>query len=117
MNAYKTIDSDIEELGEVTKEQIQNLLNGLDELDALLSEDKICSIGLCRSETDFMEIRPVGKSQYLIWSDRISASKGLMGKLFGKRHIEKVVEGRAQAIEAANFYMEHPRDEFEQKYS
>ena len=114
MRAYKIYDElDMEELGDIKKGQISALL---DEADASLSSDKPYGIGLYRSEEDFVEIRPVGHSGYLIWSDRLSTPRGFMGLLSRKKRIEKIIENRAQAIEAAICYMEQSRDEFEQKY-
>ena len=115
MRAYKAFDdSEMEELGDIAKEQIPALV---DEADESLSGDRQFGIGLYRSEQDFMEVRPVGKSEFLIWSDVISASKGIVGLLSRKKHIQKVVQGRDKAIESASDYWDMARDAFEQKYS
>ncbi|MDR7134081.1 hypothetical protein J2X06_001265 [Lysobacter niastensis] len=114
MRAYKAFDeSGIEELGPVSKDQVPALIAAA---EASLSGESF-GVGLYRSKKDFMEVRPVGKSEYLIWSDRISDGVGVLGWLTRKQHIEKIVNGQAQAIEAALYYMDFSRDAFERKYS
>lgn len=114
MRAYKAFDeSGIEELGPISKELVPGLIAAA---EASLS-GKSFGIGLYRSEKDFMEVRPVGKSEYLIWSDRIAGSGGILGWLVRKPHIQKAVVGQAKAIEAALYYMDSSRAAFERKYS
>lgn len=114
MRAYKAFDdSGIEELGVVSREQVPVLIEAA---EASLS-GKHFGVGFYRSEKDFVEVRPVGKSEYLIWSDCISGGRGILGWFSRKRHIQKTVSGRASAIEAALYYMDFSRDAFERKYS
>jgi hypothetical protein len=118
MRAYKAYDeSRIEEIGDVSKDQVPSLI---EQAEASLATAKYFGIGFYRTETDFLEIRPVGKFEYMVWSDRI-ASKANAGflRLFSKanRHIEKVVTGRGKAVEAVLYYMDYSREAFEQKYS
>jgi hypothetical protein len=118
MRAYKAFDeSGIEELGEVAKDQVSALIG---EAEASQATDKQFGVGFYRSEKDFLEIRPVGKSEHMIWSDRItrSANTGL-SSLFSKtkNKIDKVVIGQEKATEAVLYYMDYSREAFEQKYS
>ena len=118
MHAYKAYDeSGIEELGDVSKDQIAALI---EQADASLATGKHFGIGFYRTEKDFLEIRPVGKSEYMVWSDRIAGNTnaGFLG-LFSraKRHIDMIVTGREKAIEAVWYYMDYSREAFEQKYS
>jgi len=118
MRAYKAYDeSGIEELGEVAKDQVPSLI---ERADASLATDKQFGVGFYRSEKDFLEIRPVGKSEYMIWSDRIvrNTSAGFLGS-FSKTNsnIDKIVAGREKAVEAVLYYMDYSREAFEQKYS
>ena len=116
MQAYKSfVESGIEELGEITKDQIPMLFDAAEKALEAPDENIQFALGFCRSEKDFLEITPVGKSQYLIWSDRIAPKKGIAG-WFGRKRIEKIVTGRDQAIEAALYYWEHERGEFEETY-
>ena len=76
-------------------------------------------VGFYRTETDFVEIRPVGKSEFMVWSDCIvkNASSGLLGFFQKKKsHIDKIVVGRESAIAAVSDYMDCSREAFEQKY-
>jgi hypothetical protein len=118
MRPYKAYDeSGIEELGDDSKDQISSLI---EQADTSLATDKQFGIGFYRTEKDFLEIRPVGKSEYMIWSDRIArnANVGFLG-LFSKAksHIDLIVSGREKAIEAVLYYMNYSREAFEQKYS
>ena len=112
MKAYKAyLDSGIEELGDKPLNVVLDLIRS-----ARQSEDvKEFGIGFYRSERDFMEVRYVGKDQYLIWSDRIVGP--LWKRLLSKRHIEKIVDGDQGALEAVSVYFEQSRERFEQRYS
>ena len=113
MRAYKGFEeSGIEELGPVSGEQVADLIAAA---EASLS-NKPYGLGLYRSKKDFVGIRPVGDSEYLVWSDRISGG-GLLARFFSSGHIEKVVRSRAEAVEAALYYMDSSREAFERKYS
>ncbi len=118
MRAYLAHDDGgTEELGEAKKEQVLSLI---DRAEASLATEKQFGVGFYRSEQDFLEVRPVGKSQYMIWSDVIASNtgSGFLGLLSKKKaHIEKVVVGREAAAEAANCYMDFSREAFERKYS
>lgn len=114
MRAYKTFeDSRPIELGEVTKDQIASLI---DEIDPALTGNNPLGIGFCRSEEDFIEITPVGNSQYLIWSDCIAGTKGFLSKLFRQSPIQTTVKSLDDAIEAVIYFWDCSREEFEQKY-
>lgn len=117
MRAYFAYDEGgIEELGETTKEQMLSLI---EQAEASLIGDKQFGVGFYRTERDFFEVRPVGKSQYMLWSDLISDSgnRGFVARLLRKKtHIEKIVAGRDLAVAAAYDYLESSREEFERKY-
>jgi len=109
----------IEELGEVHEDDLPALL---DRADAALSGNRQFGIGLYRSKQDFFEIRPVGKSEYMLWSDRIVGRRGAgfwgwLAWLLAKAQIDQTVQGRSTALAAASYYMSHTRDAFERKYS
>ena len=106
-------DSGIEELGDVSKGQVLSLI---EQAVASLANDKQFAVGFCRRESDFLEIRPVWKSQYMIWSDRL-VPRRLRDVSRVKRHIEKVVIGREAAHEAVLFYMDDSREAFEARYT
>jgi hypothetical protein len=118
MRAYLAYDDGaIEELGDIVRDQVASLI---DKADASLAADRQFGIGLYRNDKDFFEIRPVGKCEYMIWSDIIakSQSSGLLGFLFKRKsHIDKVLSGRDTAAEAAFYYMEYPREAFERRYT
>jgi hypothetical protein len=113
MRAYLAYDdSGIKELGDVSKDDLPALI---EQADASLATHKQCGVGLYRSEKDFLEIRPAGKSEYLIWSDRL-APRRLLDLLRVKRHIDRVVIGREAAYQAMLYWMDNSREAFEQKY-
>jgi len=118
MRAYKAYDeSGIEELGDVSKDQVSLLI---EQADASLTTAKQFGVGFYRTEKDFLEIRPVGKSEYMVWSDRIAGNTntGFLGFFSkAKRHIDTTVTGREKAVEAVLYYMDYSREAFEQKYS
>lgn len=117
MRAYIAYDEGgIDELGEIDKEQVASLI---DKADASLNVEKQFGVGFYRSKKDFLEIRPVGKSQYMVWSDLIAnkQSSGLLSFFsWGKANLDKIVIGRDAAIEAVYYYMDYSREAFEQKY-
>ena len=117
MRAYFAYDEGrIEELGETTKEQVLTLI---EQAEASLAKDKQFGVGFYRTERDFFEVRPVGESQYILWSDLIadSGNRGFVARfLRSKTHIEKIVDGRVLAAAAAYDYFECSREEFERKY-
>ncbi len=118
MRAYIAHDEGgIEELGEVEKDQLLSLI---DRAEASLATEKQFGVGFYRSEKDFLEVRPVGKSQFMIWSDviAINTSSGLLGVFSKKKaHIEKLVSGREAAVGAVSYYMDYSRGAFEREYS
>jgi hypothetical protein len=119
MRAYLAYDEGgIDELGAIDKEQVVSLI---EKADASLRTKKQFGVGFYRSEKDFLEIRPVGKSEYMIWSDIISGGGGSSGLLgffsMRKTHIDKIVAGRETAAEAVFYYMDHSREAFERKYT
>lgn len=119
MRAYLACDEGgIDELGAIDREQVAKLI---DKANASLLTKKQFGVGFYRSERDFLEIRPVGGSEYMVWSDIISGgggSSGLIGFfLKRKAHIEKIVAGREEAVEAVYYYMDHSREAFERQYT
>jgi hypothetical protein len=92
----------------------------IDKADASLAAENRFGIGFYRSEKDFVEIRPAGKSEYMLWSDIITKSErsGILG-FFSKRknHIDRIIMGRLAAAEAVYYYIDHSREEFERRYS
>jgi hypothetical protein len=118
MRAYKAYDEgDIDELGDIDKEKVASLI---DKADASQAAEKQFGVGFYRSEKDFLEIRPVGRSQFMVWSDVLaqSRSSGLLGFFsLRKAHIDKIVTGRDAAIEVVHYYMDNSREAFESKYS
>ena len=118
MRAYFAYDEGgIEELGETTRDQVPSLI---EQAEGSLAGDKQFGVGFYRTERDFFEVRPVGKSQYMLWSDLISdgGNRGFVARfLQRKTHIEKIVSGRDSAVHAAYDYFESSREEFERKYS
>jgi hypothetical protein len=117
MRAYFAYDEGgIEELGESSKERVLSLI---EQAEVSLTGDKQFGVGFYRTERDFFEVRPVGKSQYMLWSDIIadSANRGFVARFLQKKaHIEKIVDGRDLAVAAAYDYFESSREEFERKY-
>jgi hypothetical protein len=117
MRAYFAYDEGgIEELGETTRERVPSLI---EQAEAALLKDKQFGVGFYRSERDFFEVRPVGKSQFMLWSDLIAdgGNRGFAARfLRRKAHIEKIVGGRDLAIAATYDYFESSREEFERKY-
>jgi hypothetical protein len=90
----------------------------IEQAEASLKGDKQFGVGFYRTERDFFEVRPVGKSQYMLWSDIISdvGSRGFVARfLQRKTHINRIV-GRDLATAAAYDYFECSREEFERKY-
>jgi hypothetical protein len=117
MRAYFAYDEGgIEELGETPREKVPLLI---EQAEASLSGDKQFGVGFYRTERDFVEVRPVGKSQYMIWSDLISGNDTrdfLARFLQRKSHIDKIVAGRELAVAATHDYFDCSREEFERKY-
>ena len=117
MRAYIAYDEGgIEELGEIERDGVLPLI---DRADASLSKKSQFGVGFCRSKKDFLEVRPVGKSEYLLWSDAIAkaGSAGFLGLFFRRKaHIDKIVAGRDAAATAVYYYMDYPRETFERKY-
>ena len=114
MRAYKAFDDGrIEELGDIPSSHFVEYIEAAAES---LGGDSF-GFGLMRSEKDFVEIRPVGNDQYLIWSDVLVRRKGLLSALFSRAHIEVLVDSRERALEAALAYENCPREEFERRYS
>ena len=118
MRAYIAYNEDgIEELGDINKERVIFLI---DSAYASLASEKQFWVGFYRSEKDFLEIRPVGKSECMIWSDVIAKSQslGLLEFFFRRKiHISKIVVGPEAAAEAVYYYIDYSREEFELKYS
>jgi hypothetical protein len=114
MRVYKGYDTGkIEELGAPDQSALPTLLS---EAVSSIGKNDFC-IGVNRSEKDFVEIRPVGKSQYMVWSDRLCKTGTFWQRLSQTRNIQKVVEGEERAIEALNTYMDESREAFEQAYT
>lgn len=118
MRAYIAYDEGgIDELGTIDREQVVSLI---DKADASLATEKQFGIGFYRNKKDFIEIRPVGKSEYMVWSDIIARGQGsgFFGFFLGRKaHIDKIVEEREAAVEAVYYYLDYSREAFERKYS
>ena len=118
MRAYIAYDEGgIEELGDIDKDQVLSLI---DKADASLTGAKQFGVGFYRSEKDFLEVRPVGKSQYMLWSDLIVKGQSTgFASFFSRRktHIDNIINGRAAAADVVYSYMDYSREEFEHKYS
>ena len=114
MIVYKGYDTGtIEELGVLDQSALSALLS---EAVNSIGKNDFC-IGINRSKKDFVEIRPVGKSQYMVWSDRLCKTGTFWQRLSQPRNIQKVVEGEERAIEALNTYMSESREAFERAYT
>ena len=114
MKVYKAyVEEGIEELGELNLDLIPHLL----EESASTTEGDSFSVGVSRTKNDFIEVAFVGKDQYLVWSDRLCKTGSFWQRLNQKRNIEKVVTGKAQALEAIKVYVNETRTEFEVAYS
>mgnify|MGYP000686279733 CR=1 FL=1 len=114
MNVYKGYDSGkIEDIGNVSRPGIEQLLR---EAVESIGNNDFC-IGLNRSDKDFVEIRPVGNSQYIVWSDRLCKIGSFWQRFLQTRNIEKIVEGESNALQAIEIYINKPREHFEQTYT
>ncbi len=115
MNAYKSFcDGQLQELGEVGPSDVTALLADAD--TALSSGQPSYSLGFCRSDSDFLEICPVGRSQYLLHADLLATPWSFKRFLTRKSHIERIVTGAPAAIQTVLDFMERPREEFERIY-
>lgn len=113
MRAYKLfVESGIEELGPVAREDVPALMASVEETPDVDWR----GVGFYRDEKDFVEINPVGDSKFMIWSDLIAGEKRFLSWPSRKRCIERIVIGRARAVEAVLDYMDLSREEFEEKY-
>jgi hypothetical protein len=106
----------ISELGPLDPAKLDELL-GRAELS--LAEPDVESqfgLGVCRSDSDFAQVTPVGKGEYLLWSDRIVKKGGLLGLFTPAKPICPVLKGRGAALEALHMYTASSREEFEARY-
>ena len=114
MNAYKAYESgEIEEILAFNENSLRKLL--ADSI-ASLGSDYFC-FGLQRSNKDFVEIHPVGKSQFIFRSDRLCKSGSFWQRLTQSGTIERKVESEEEVLSILNTYMHHTREEFESKYA
>ncbi len=114
MKIYKCFDSGgIEELGELKSTDLPELLTQA--VDSLGNND--FGIGAQRSEKDFVEVRPVGKDQFMVWSDRICKTGTFFQRLVQSGNIEKTIEGEKLALEVFRVYRNQSRESFEAKYT
>ena len=110
MNAYKGFESGkIKEIWAFNEGSLRKLL---DESIASISNDYFC-IGLQRNKKDFVEIHPVGKSKFIVRSDRLCKSGTFWQRLRQSSTIEKIVEGEAKALSILSTYIHHTREDFE----
>ncbi|WP_028585019.1 hypothetical protein [Desulfogranum mediterraneum] len=91
MKTYRTQDTDQEELGDKSVNQILDLVK---EANASVEDPVQIGIGIYRTKQDFLEIRPVGKGGYLLWSDYIALP--FWQRLLSGSNIEPVVQGILQ---------------------
>ena len=103
----------IEELGVLDQSVLAALLS---EAVSSIGKNDFC-IGVNRSKSDFVEIRPLGKSQYMVWSDRLCKTGKFWQRLSQTRNIQKIVEGKERAIEALDIYINESREAFERAYT
>jgi hypothetical protein len=114
MNIYKCYDSGgIEELGFYNEKELPRLISQA--VESLGNND--FGIGVNRTEKDFVEIRPVGNNQFMLWSDRLNKSGSFLSKIFQSRNIQLTLKGEDEAIEAIKHYVMSSRERFEEKYS
>ena len=114
MKAYKGYESgEIEEILAFNENSLRKLL--ADSI-ASLESDYFC-FGLKRNKKDFVEIHPVGKSQFIVRSDRICKSGSFWQRLSQSGTIEKTVGSEAEVLSILSTYMHHTREEFESKYT
>ena len=107
---------EVKELGQVGRKQIRGLVEQADLSSVTV---RPYGVGFYRSEADFLEITPVGRSEFLLWSDFIVKRSG--GGLFrflrrDKRHIDTCIRGREAAIAVAHNYVDLSRQAFERKF-
>ena len=114
MKMYKCYDEGgIEELGRYDETVFPALL--AEAVESLGKND--FGIGICRTEEDFIEIRPVGKDQYLLWSDRLHKSGSFFSRLFQDTNIQRTIEGESRVMKIVQDYKTSSRKNFELEYS
>lgn len=95
MNIYKCYDEGgIEKLGKYDEKTFPALL--FRAVESLGGND--LGIGISRTEEDFIEIRPVGKDQYLLWSDRLHRHGSVLSRLFQDTNIQQTIKGKSQVM-------------------
>lgn len=101
MRVYKLMsnDSSIEGLGDLSREQIMPLLTEADE--DLRDDKEQFSIGLYRSEADYIEITPVGNSEYQAFSD-IIARKQSWKEYFFQQKFQRTSKPSRQRLRWCN---------------
>ena len=116
MNAYKALgEGGIEELGPSAELDLAELIAIAD--GAVSDDTTSFGIGLARTDTDFVEVHPVGKDQYMEWSDRICNARSFWRRLTQPAHIQMIVHGRTAALQALEDFTRLSRQEFEDSYT
>ena len=103
-------DGRIEELGVVTVDRLDELLTRAEQS---LPTQGGFGVGLYRSERDFVQVTPVGRGQYLVYSDRIVRAAGFRALFARRRLIQPIVDGRGAALDVCRRYMQLSREAFE----
>lgn len=112
MKIYKAyLEKGIEELGDLDMELVSKLL---EESESTEQENSF-SLGICRSDQDFIEVSFVGKNHYLLWSDRLFKVGSFWQRLNQRGRIKKIVTGRDEVLKNIDFYVNKTREEFEAK--
>lgn len=117
MRAYMRYEQgEVKELGEVGRKQVQGLI---DRADFSIVTPRPYGLGFYRSEADFLELTPVGQSEFLLWSDLITGRQDaslLRSLLRSKQHIDIIVKGREAAAAVVLEYMDSSRQAFERRF-
>lgn len=117
MRAYMRYEQgEVRELSEVGCKQVQGLV---DRADFAIVTPRPYGLGFYRSEADFLELTPVGQSEFLVWSDLIIGRRdaGWVRSLLGsKQHLDIIVKGREAAAAVVLEYMDSSRQAFERKF-
>lgn len=118
---YKSsIGSGIEELGAIPLgdvERIKTVLVEAEKASQLNDAEAHFSVGLSRSDQDFIEVFPIGNGQYRLHSDRISSNvswwQGFVSWLRHRDQIDVVLSNQAAALDAFEYYLRQSRSAFE----
>ena len=91
---------EISDLGPASVDKLDGLLAHADASLAQPELDRQFGVGIYRTDHDFAEVTPVGRGEYLLWSDRIVRKGGFLGFFSPSRPIQPILQGRMAALEA-----------------